>query len=85
MFGGSLLGQKKYAQAEPLLLSGYEGMKERGNKIPPQEKRGLKKALERLIQLYEGTGQSEKVAEWTKKLSEFDKSEPEKKVPEPKP
>ena len=29
LLGGSLLGQKNYADAEPLLLAGYEGMKER--------------------------------------------------------
>jgi eukaryotic-like serine/threonine-protein kinase len=29
MLGGALLGQKKYAESEPLLLSGLEGMKER--------------------------------------------------------
>ena len=34
LLGGSLLGQKKYAEAEPLLLSGYEGMKQREDKIP---------------------------------------------------
>ena len=28
LLGESLLGQKKYAEAEPLLLSGYEGMKQ---------------------------------------------------------
>ena len=27
MLGGSLLGQKKYAEAEPLLIAGYNGMK----------------------------------------------------------
>jgi len=27
--GGVLLGQKKYAEAEPLHLKGYQGMKER--------------------------------------------------------
>ena len=32
--GGSLLGQKKYAEAEPFLLSGYEGMKQREQSIP---------------------------------------------------
>jgi tetratricopeptide (TPR) repeat protein len=30
--GGALLGQKKYADAEPLLLKGYEGMKKRENR-----------------------------------------------------
>ena len=33
---GALLGQKKYAEAEPLLLSGDEGMKQRAKTIPPQ-------------------------------------------------
>jgi hypothetical protein len=36
MLGAALLGQKKYADAEPLLLSGYEGMKMHESKIPPQ-------------------------------------------------
>ena len=29
LLGGALLGQKKYAEAEPLLLAGYAGMKRR--------------------------------------------------------
>ena len=35
LLGASLLGQKKYAEAEPFLLQGYEGMKAREAKIPP--------------------------------------------------
>lgn len=34
MLGESLLGQKKYAGPEPLLLKGYEGMKAREKDIP---------------------------------------------------
>ena len=48
MLGGALLGQKKYAEAEPLLLAGYEGMKQREAKIPPEGKVRLTEALERL-------------------------------------
>src|SRR5262249_43733679 len=33
LLGASLLGQKKYADAEPFLLQGYEGLKQRGAKI----------------------------------------------------
>ena len=33
MLGFSLLGQKKFVEAEPLLVSGYEGMKQREDKI----------------------------------------------------
>jgi tetratricopeptide (TPR) repeat protein/predicted Ser/Thr protein kinase len=66
--GGALLGQQKYADAEPLLLQGYEGMKQREAKIPPPGKVRLTEALERLVQLYEATGQKDKAEEWRKKL-----------------
>jgi serine/threonine protein kinase/tetratricopeptide (TPR) repeat protein len=68
MLGGSLLGQKKYTEAEPLLLSGYAGMKEREDKIPPAGKVRQKEALHRIVQLYEATGQAEKAAEWQQQL-----------------
>jgi len=85
MLGISLLGQKKYTEAEPSLLSGYEGMKQREDKIPADSKRYLKETLQLLVQLYEATGQSEKAAEWNKKLAEFDEAEAAKKTAAPKP
>jgi serine/threonine-protein kinase len=66
MLGGALLGQKKYAEAEPLLLAGYEGMKRREKSIPPQGKRCLPEAVERLVQLYEALDRKDEVARWTK-------------------
>ncbi len=35
LLGGALLGQGRYAEAEPLVIGGYEGMKAREAKIPP--------------------------------------------------
>ena len=75
MLGGALLGQKKYAEAEPLLLTGYEGMKQREGKIPTAGKVRPKEALQRLVQLYEDMGQSAKAAEWKQKLAELQKTE----------
>jgi tetratricopeptide (TPR) repeat protein len=72
MLGGSLLGQKKYAKAEPLLLSGYEGMKQREVNIPPQGKVRLKETLQRLAQLYDDTHRPEQAVEWRKKLAELE-------------
>ena len=66
--GGALLGQKKYAAAEPLLLAGYAGMKQREKTIPPQGKDRLPEALERLVQLYEATGRQDDTAKWRKEL-----------------
>ena len=68
MLGGSLLGQKRYAEAEPLLLAGYEGMHDREAKIPAQGKVRLTEALERLVQLYDATQQTDMAAAWRKKL-----------------
>jgi serine/threonine protein kinase/tetratricopeptide (TPR) repeat protein len=81
--GGSLLAQRKYAEAEPLLLSGYEGMKNREEKIPTISRTRPKEALQRLVQLYEATEQSDKAAEWKEKLAEFDRAESEKKSVSP--
>jgi serine/threonine protein kinase/tetratricopeptide (TPR) repeat protein len=66
--GGSLLGQQKYAESEPLLLSGFEGMKQRETQIPLEAKVRLIEAMERLVRLYESTNDKDKAAEWRKKL-----------------
>ena len=62
------MGQKKFAEAEPLILSGYEGMKAREGKIPAQAKAWLTEAADRIVQLYEAWGKTEKAAEWRGKL-----------------
>jgi pentatricopeptide repeat protein len=75
MLGGALLGQKKHADAEPFLLSGYEGMKRREVSIPAQGKVRLGEALQRLVQLYGATGRPDQAAEWKKKLKLLDNQE----------
>jgi eukaryotic-like serine/threonine-protein kinase len=65
LLGGTLLRQKKCAEAEPLLLSGYNGMKEREDRIPaPAKKRRLREALQHLVQLYDATGKPAEAAKW---------------------
>jgi tetratricopeptide (TPR) repeat protein len=75
LLGGALLGQKKYSEAEPFLLRGYQGMNQRQVKIPPQGKFRLTQALERLVQLYEATGMKDEAARWRKAL-DADKKKP---------
>jgi hypothetical protein len=55
MLGGALLGQKKYIEAEPLLVKSYEGMKTREKSIPPQGLIRILEALDRLIELHTAT------------------------------
>jgi serine/threonine protein kinase/tetratricopeptide (TPR) repeat protein len=66
--GASLLGQKKYAASEPLLLSGYQGMKQHEALMPADLRDQLTRAAERLVQLYEAWGKPDKVAEWRQVL-----------------
>jgi tetratricopeptide (TPR) repeat protein len=68
--GGSLLDQKKYIEAEPLLLNGYEGMKKREEKIPGG-RYGWDRVLEsldRLVRFYDATGKPESATNWRKEL-----------------
>jgi serine/threonine protein kinase len=76
LLGGSLLGQKKYAEAEPLLQAGYEGLRQRKDQIPPQDKVSLTETLERLVQLYEATGRKDQAAVWQKELEALPPSKP---------
>jgi tetratricopeptide (TPR) repeat protein len=68
VLGAALMGQSKYAEAEPLLLSGYEEMKRREPQIPAAGKPRLTEALQRLVQLYESWDKPDQAAEWRGKL-----------------
>ena len=68
MLGGALLGQEKYAEAKPLLLAGYLGMKQREAKILSPGKARLNEALERLVQLNEALEEKDEAAKWRKEL-----------------
>jgi serine/threonine protein kinase len=70
LLGGSLLEQGKHAEAEPLLLAGYEGMRQREAKIVAMFKVRLPEALERLVQFYEATGKPNTAAKWRKEFEE---------------
>ncbi|HXJ57057.1 MAG TPA: serine/threonine-protein kinase [Verrucomicrobiae bacterium] len=79
LLGACLLAQKNYADAEPLLLSGYEGMKQREHQSPKAITTELKPALKALVQLYEETGRLDRAAEWKQKLAEFEKAKAQAK------
>jgi hypothetical protein len=64
VLGGALLGQGNHADAEPLLLAGYTGLKEREKTIPPLGRERLPEAADRLVELYEATGKPAEAAKW---------------------
>ena len=68
LLGVCLLGQKDYAGAEPYLLSGYEGLKQRAEKIPPANQACLTEALQRLVDLYSAWQKQAEADRWRKEL-----------------
>jgi len=76
LLGTALLGQKKYADAQPLLLTGYDGMKQREAKIPAESKVRLPEALNWLIELYISTDKPDEVAKWQAERAKYPQSAP---------
>jgi tetratricopeptide (TPR) repeat protein len=64
ILGRALVIQKKYADAEPLLLKGYEGMLAREETIPSENKNAIPEALDCLIDLYSVINNSEAVKKY---------------------
>jgi eukaryotic-like serine/threonine-protein kinase len=80
LLGESLLIQQKYTDAESMLLSGYEGMKKRTEKIPTQYKIRLGEAVDRLCTLYTALGKKEEVVKWRAERSKY----PPEQAPSPR-
>jgi hypothetical protein len=76
LLGGALLGQKKYAEAEPLLLKGYQGMKKREKTIPPQANTRIPEALDRLIELYTAMNKPDEVKKWQAERAKYPRTAP---------
>src|SRR5262249_28796577 len=70
LLGAALAGQKKFAEAEPLLIAGYEGLQSRKADLPWDGRPRVIHALERLGRLYEAGEKKDKAEEWRKRLKE---------------
>jgi hypothetical protein len=82
LLGGAISGQKKYTEAEPLLLKAYEGMKAREEKIPKSGGAELRipEALDRLIELYTATNKPDEVKKWQAERAKYPHVKPTKPV-----
>jgi eukaryotic-like serine/threonine-protein kinase len=68
LLGEALLDQHHYADAEPLLLRGYEGLRQHGDRKLAEWKTPLAEAGERVVRFYEVTNQPEKARVWREKV-----------------
>jgi Tfp pilus assembly protein PilF len=71
LLGASLAGQRRFAEAERLIVSGYEGMRQQVASIPAYNRESLTAAGQRVVDLYAGWGKPAQAAEWRKNLLLF--------------
>jgi tetratricopeptide (TPR) repeat protein len=69
LLGASLAGQKKYVEAEPLLLDGYQGMAARKDRMGVPQWYHLERARAWIVQLYQEWGKPRQAAEWQRKIN----------------
>jgi eukaryotic-like serine/threonine-protein kinase len=70
LLGASLSGQKRYAEAEPLLLEGYQGMLTRKERMAVPDWYHLDGARQWIVELYRAWGKPLKAAEWRQKTAD---------------
>src|SRR5262249_43340117 len=68
--GTALVGQKRYPEAESLLLRVVEGLQRPDVRHSGERNAGLTKAVEQLILLYDAWAKPDKATEWRKRLDE---------------
>jgi tetratricopeptide (TPR) repeat protein len=78
LLGACLASAKRYVDAEPLLLAGYEGLREREIKIPPAFRVRLTLALDRLVRLYDSWEKPDQAAHWRQALAARQEAEQKK-------
>jgi eukaryotic-like serine/threonine-protein kinase len=64
LLGASLIGQRKYEEAERLLIDGYEGLMQRRSTIPAGSASAVREGARRLGRLYQSWGQRDKARQW---------------------
>lgn len=64
LLGETLVAEKRLGEAEPILLAGYEGLRQREAAIPAVSKPAVGRAAEWLARLYREAGKVELAEEW---------------------
>jgi hypothetical protein len=74
LMGNVLLLGGRYIDDEPHLLTAYEGMTQRYDRIPRDQRAALRGAIRDLMELYVVMGPAEKAIDWGMRLSAFDEA-----------
>jgi hypothetical protein len=71
LLGAALAGQKKYAEAEPLLLDAARAALANADQLTPDTRKVAVAAVQRLIDLYAAWDRPDDAARWRKELERF--------------
>lgn len=82
MLGQSLLGQKTFTEANPLLLSSFKGLKKylKGTQANPSYQMHVRKLIEILVQQFETLKKPDEAAKWRKELQSIKTPAPANKT-----
>ncbi len=69
LLGASLAGQKKFDDAERLLISGYHGMVQRQQTMAVADRPSIREASDRIVKLYRDWREPDKAAAWEANLA----------------
>jgi tetratricopeptide (TPR) repeat protein/predicted Ser/Thr protein kinase len=62
--GTALSGLRQYSEAEPLLLSGYEGMRQRAFRMPAKQRKWIRFSGQQIVDLHSQWSKPEEAAKW---------------------
>jgi len=68
LLGASLAGQGRFAEAERLMLSGYQGIVQQASTVPFERRSFIEESREWVVRLYEDWGKLEEAAQWRRNL-----------------
>jgi serine/threonine protein kinase len=72
--GEALADDKNFAEAQPLLLQGYDGLKQHESTIPGNRRNVFSEAIGRLIRLYTDWNKPDEVGRWKRQLADNEAS-----------
>ncbi len=68
VLGAALAGEGRFAEAEPMIVNGYEGLKARASRLSVPERPGLGEAAARVVRFYEDWARPDRAAAWKTRL-----------------
>ncbi|HEY1678255.1 MAG TPA: serine/threonine-protein kinase [Candidatus Sulfotelmatobacter sp.] len=66
--GAALSGERKFSEAEPLLLAGYDGLNQRAPRMPAMQRKWIQFSGRQIVDLYQRWPRPDQEAAWKAKL-----------------